>query len=185
VSPGSPASSGAPLQWPLLGVVVLLVLLILLTPGLLGLGQPSAGSPATQAVLIVDRAPGTNETHFYLQGVATLRYARLDLGLAIPPSWPVVSAAGLHWDDWVNQTDSLSVSVASAQAPVAVNVTAEFVDANGAVGYFLGAYAFEVLGPTIYLASLTPGLDPGTSSLPLTDLPQSLPLLASATGAGP
>lgn len=172
-----------PLQWPFVGLAVLLVLLVLATPGLLGLGKPTAGSLGSEPVLDLYRSTAGNATHFYVHGVTSVAYAQVDVGLARLPSWPgPLGGVGLAWSNWTNQTDTLSVSVVSAVNPVAVNVSVEFVDPSGMRALYVGVYVFNVSAGTVYLASLLPALNPGLSSLAVTDLPQSLPLLARTPG---
>ncbi len=71
-----------------MAIVALLVLLILLTPNLLPTSTPSAGSLATQAELIVDRADTSNITHFYVQGIGDVRYVTITAQIATNVSWP-------------------------------------------------------------------------------------------------
>ena len=59
---------------PFVGVSVLLVLLIFLTPNLLLGGRPAAGSLATEAELTIDHPAGGNVTHFYINGLSSVRY---------------------------------------------------------------------------------------------------------------
>ena len=172
-----------PAPWGLLGIAVLLLLLILATPGLLGgVGEPTAGSPGTVAVLWLDSVPGQG-THFYVEGVAHARYAEIHLATSPLPSWPVPSASSnLTWGGWVNGTDIVILATSRMANPVAVNVTAVFVDASGTTVYYLGAYAFLTTSTTVRIQSLTGGLDPGAAEYSLTSLPVPLPLLASPTG---
>jgi hypothetical protein len=179
------APSG-PVQWPFLGVVVLLILLIFATPGLLAVGQPNAGSPATQAVLVLYRGPGANYTEFHVQGVSFLAYHRISVGIASQFSgWPVVAhGSHLNFTRWVNVSDSLSVQADSGANPVAINVSAVFVDSSGGSVQYFGLYAFNLTGSTYVIQPLLTGLDSGSPSLRLSDLPQGLPLL-TRSGSGP
>jgi hypothetical protein len=177
-----PSPSG-PFQWPFIGIVVLLVLLILATPGLL---STPAGSPATQAVLVVDWVATGNHSHGYrftVEGVALTRYDRISLGIAVRMPWPVPrDGADLRWSSWVNESGVVAVATNATGNPVAVNVTAEIVDASGTMALYVGVYAFNSTGSVLDLQSLLPTLDPGTSTLPVGSLPESLPLLEQTVG---
>ena len=172
-----------PFQWPFIGIAVLLVLLILATPGLL---STPAGSPATQAVLVVDWVPMGNHTHAYrfaVEGVALTRYDHLALGISVRMPWPVPrDGVGLNWTLWVNQSFGVTVSTSSLANPIAVNVTAEIVDTSGTTALYIGVYAFNATGSTLAIQSLIPTLDPGTPTLAVASLPQSLPLLEQTVG---
>ncbi|HEV2316312.1 MAG TPA: hypothetical protein VGV89_01890 [Thermoplasmata archaeon] len=176
-------AAAGPFQWPFIGIAVLLVLLLLATPSLL---STPAGSPATEAVLVVDWVPTGNHTHafrFTVEGVTLTRYDRLSLALATRLPWPVPrDGAGLNWSLWNNLSNSVTVALSSTADPVAVNVSAEIVDASGASALYLGVYAFNASGSTVALQSLLANLDPGTPTLAVTQLPESLPLLERTTG---
>jgi hypothetical protein len=177
----SPPATSGPLQWPFIGLAVLLVLLILATPELIAVG-PSAGSPQTVAVLILDQTPGANGTHFYVESLSVLRYTTITLGVAEHVSWPVPDRGlNLTWDRWSNTTESLVALISSPANPVAVNVTAIYIDPAGATAIYRGVYAFNTTGGQTYIESLLPGLDPGVSSLVLNS-PEPLPLLATVVG---
>lgn len=174
---GSPRFPG-PVQWPFIGLAVLLLLLILTTPGLMSLGNRSASSPSTVAELEIYRGPDAGPLHFYVRGVDPTPYARISVGFAPVRAWPPAPSANLSWGNWTNQTDTLSVSSISSLDPVAVNVTAVFVDATGASVLYRGVYAFNVTASTVVILPLLPGLSPSIPAVPLLDLPEPLPLLA-------
>jgi hypothetical protein len=179
-----PGRVAGAVQWPFVGLSVLLVLLILTTPGLLRFGAPGGASAATSAVLIVDRPPGANATHFYLEGLASTRYSHLALAAVALARWPVPpTGANVTFRNWTNATDSLNVDLISSADPLAVNVSAQLVDANGVVTTYYGVYAFNITGASVLLESLSPGLDPGTTSLLVTNLPEPLPLLEVSSPA--
>jgi hypothetical protein len=174
---------------PLVAVAALLVVLILFIPVLISTGQPAPGI-LTQAELIVDRIPGNATTHLYVHALGTTaRYSEIWLGLAGGFDWsgagtPIWSS--LNWTTWWNESDVLSVSVAAAENPVGVNVTAQYVSPGGCARY-VGVMAFFVGpaaggGDALYSASPSGlGLPSApvpvdNSSLPLTIL---LPLTAS------
>ena len=173
-----------PAPWGLIGIAVLLLLLILATPGLLvGAGEPAAGSPAAEAVLWIDVTPG-NVTHFYVEGVAHPRYAEIRLATSALPDWPFMGRAGeLPWGNWTNASDVVVLAMTSDENPVAVNVTVVFVDASGAIGDYVGLYGLFTSDSTVHIEPMLSGLDPGTNAYPVGALPEALPLLASPVGA--
>jgi hypothetical protein len=170
--------------WPFIGAVVLLVILIFLTPNLLLNGTPAAGTLATQAELIVDRVAGNNTTHFYVNGLGTLRYAEMRALVATNLSWPVATPANLSWHAVTAVNNTLSLLFVSTANPVAVNVTALYVDAAGTAIEYYGAFAFDVAGLTISILPLAPGL--GTvPPTPVGALPLSLLLATTTPGTMP
>ncbi len=178
---GDGGREAGPFQWPFVGLAVLMLLLILTTPSLLGVGAHSAGSPTTSAELVVYRAVHGDRTDFYVMGVETTGFQALRLGLAAIPSWPFQGTPqNLTWTHWSNATDSISVSVNSSAPLVAVNATAVFVDAQGGTAEYQGMYAFNVTANSLLIEPLTPGLSPGVTSFAVTDLPEPLPLLEVA-----
>lgn len=160
-----------------MGVVVLLVILIFLTPNLLSNGAPTAGSLPTEAQLVVDRATGSNVTHLYVESLGNVRYASISIQLGTNVTWPIVLPASIRWANATVWSDALEAAVTTPTSPFAVNVSAVYVDAAGAAVDYVGAYAFNVSSTTLVGASLSPDL----ANLPPTPVP-SLPvflLLAS------
>lgn len=181
--PAGDARSRSRPPWLLIGLAAILIVLILATPGLLSLNNPTAGSPATEAVLVLDRPPVGNTTHLYVEGVSDVRYASISLGLATNLSWPAPSqGAGLRWVRWANASETLEDSLVCASNPIAVNVTAYYVDSSGGEVEYVGLYAFNTTGSTMVIEPLLPGLSSGASTLPLAALPQSMPLLLVPVG---
>jgi hypothetical protein len=183
---GGAVTDGAPIhpaQWAFAGLAVLLALLVLATPGLLGgVGGPTAGSPATEAALWIDATPG-NVTHFYVEGIAHVRYAEIRVATGALAVWPVVGGLGtVRWSAWTNGSDVVVLATNTPANPVAVNVSAVYVDATGTTVYYLGAYALYTTDSSLRIQPLMNGLDPGTPDYALSDLPGVLPLLASSTG---
>jgi hypothetical protein len=179
---------GGPLQWPLIGVTALLVLLLLLTPSLISPGGPVAGSPATQAVLVVfQEVKPTPMLQLIVQGAAPARYANLSIALSRPFAWPPADGGRyLQFFRWANATNSVFVSAMDAPLPVAVNVSATYLDPNGNIAYYAGLYAFNVTGGALVILTLSSSLaGDAPSSLPLSELPAPLPLaLVSGRGGG-
>ena len=178
---------GRLLPAPLAGVALLLVALILLTPVLLSSGQPAAGSLLTEADLILDRTPGSNVTHIYVRGVGeTTRYSAMEVEIAGNFSWTGGFPSGpLNWTVAENASGVLLVSLASSLDPLALNVSVLY-EAGGGSALYLGEIALEVGpgagGPTVFLASATPGLSVA-ASVPVSTLPLIVPLVA--TGVSP
>lgn len=172
---------------PLAGSALLLVALILLTPIFLSGGQPAAGSLLSQAELIVDRAPGSNVTHFYVRGVGTTtRYATMTVDVAGNFSWTGrFPTAPLAWTVGANDTEVLSLALSTSVNPVALNISVLYRVSGGSALY-VGELAVYVGGgpggATVYLAPSTPGLAVG-SSTPVLDLPLVVPLVN--VGGGP
>jgi hypothetical protein len=167
-------------QWPFIGVVALLVLLLLLTPALLA---PASG-PGTQAVLIVDRPSGNNTTRFYVESIQILRYASISIGFAHGLGWPPpATAAGLAFGQWTNVTDAVTASASDANLPDAVNVTVVYVDSAGATVTYVGVYAFGMVNGALDIVALTPELaGDAPASLAPGSAPQQLPLYLVPAG---
>lgn len=170
-------------QWPFIGVVVLLLVLILITPDLTATGPPPAGSLQTQAELVIDGWVGANETHLYVRSIGTVRYAAVDVGVTPNVSWPApASGRNLTFSNWTNETNTLVLSLAFALTTAAVNASAVYVDASGTTVTFIGLYVFHIDQDTLYVTALLAGLG-SIPPTPLADLPVSL-LLMTAPGPG-
>jgi hypothetical protein len=170
---------------PFVAIVALLVVLIVLTPNLLSSAAPSAGSLATEAELVVDRVVGANATHFYVHGIADVRYSSIVVSLAANFSWSAPpSLPNLSFRTAVNETDVLVTLVTSSANPVAVNVTAVYVDAAGSMVSFVGVFAFDVAAGVLYETQYVP-LGSGSSSTPVSDLPLSFLLETVPAGGSP
>lgn len=171
---------------PLVGAAVLLAVLILLTPNLISAGGgPAAGSLATQAELVVDHDPSGAVTQFYVHGLGDVRYARITVALDPNVSWPAPSS--IPTNDWTNATTlngTLALVVDTAANPVAVNVTAVYVDPTLATVWYLGTYVLDVSGGMLSIVPLLPGAA-SISPTPLDALPLELLLTASSTGVAP
>jgi hypothetical protein len=161
-----------PLQWPLAGVAVLLVVLILVTPELFA---NTSGGLQTRAQLIVDRAPSANATSYYVESIGTAtRYQSITIGLATLPSWPYLgTVANITRWSWTNGSNTLVVAVTNGSSPVAVNVTVMYTDPSGATTEYGGVYGFYLNATSQRLETLP--LNPGTTvaptSTPLGNLP--------------
>ena len=170
---------------PFVGVAVLLVLLILLTPNLLLGGGPAAGSLATQAQLTVDRPPSGNVTHFYINGLGTVRYEEIRAMISTNVTWPAPSSlANLSWENATWGHEVLAAQFTTWANPVVVNVTAIYVDAAGTAVEFYGLFEFFVSSETLEAQALAPGLS-SVPSTPLSSLPITIPLPFTTPGTAP
>ena len=169
---------------PFVGVVVLLAMLIFLTPNLLLGGAPTAGTIATQAQLTVDLLPGASTVHFYVQGFSTVRYAVLAALVATNTTWPAAPASNLTWTNASYGTEVLAAAFSATGLPLAVNVTATYVDAAGTAVTYWGLYGFNVVGTDLYTTPLDPRL-PSVGATPLDALPLTLLLETEPVGGSP
>ncbi len=172
------------LHWPFIGVAVLLVVLILLTPDLF---LTSSGGLETRAQLIVDRASIAGNTRFYVESIGTsTRYASIAIGLAPLPSWPYYgTATGVHGWNWTNGTQTLVLIAQAPANPVAINVTVKYVDPSGGTTEYVGVYGFDlnVTSQVLGAVTLLPGTTAPPATTPLFNLPIFL-LLAVQTPSG-
>lgn len=170
---------------PFVAIVALLLVLIFLTPNLLSSAAPSAGSLPTEAELVVDRVVGGNATHFYVRGLGEVRYDSIVVSLSTNLSWPAPGAVrNVSFGAPATTTNVLVALVSSSANPVAVNVTATYVDSAGAKVEFVGVYAFDVAGGVLYETPYFPAGATG-SSTPVDDLPISFLLETVPAGGSP
>jgi hypothetical protein len=176
------------LPWPLAGVAVLLIVLILLTPVLLSTGgQPAAGTIFTQARLTIDRVAGGNVTRFYVDAEGdTVRYASLEVTWASGFAWTGSGSPAfgtLNWTTALNETNVLVGIVSASANPVALNVTALYNE-NG-VAYYVGVFAFYVTNATGSPANSIVALSPtsGVTVAPSTSI-ASLPVIVPLVDVG-
>ncbi|MGI0131808.1 MAG: hypothetical protein ACREDK_01735 [Thermoplasmata archaeon] len=170
--------------WPFIGVVVLLVILIFLTPNLLSGGAPTAGSLPTEAQLVVDRAAGSNVTHLYVESLGNVRYASISIQFGTNVSWPVVRAASIMWANATTWAEALEGSATTSDVPFAVNVSAIYVDAAGSSVAYEGAYAFNIADTSLAGIALTPDLA-NVPTTPVASLPIFLLLASHPYRTGP
>jgi len=132
------------LPLPLVAAAVLLAALIVLTPNLLSTAGPTAGSPETQAELLVDRGPSDiNSTHLYLRGIGLVRF--VSMGIAYAPlfgSFPPASLAGVRWSNLSEGTGVLGLTASVSVPSFALNASAVYVDPEGTGVLYTGLYAF-------------------------------------------
>ena len=177
--------------WPLVGVVLLLVIVIILTPVLQSIGQPGPGL-LSSAELVVDKIAGNTTVHFYVRGLGTtVRYAQIRVGIAIPFSWDGSARldwSALTWGTWYNSTNVLTLVVETQQNPVALNVSAYYESPSGSTWY-AGVVAFYVAasasstGESLYSATSTSGVAV-TSPLAVSNTTLPLPILLANVGPG-
>ena len=182
--------------WPFVGATALLLVLIVLTPALISLGQPAPGI-LTQAAFGVDRAPDSSVLNFYVRPLgATVRYTGIwagvdenasDIQSTSGGNW--TGSGGLNWTRlqftrFLNSTDVLLLGFNSSANPVAINVTACYTSGSGDELY-RGEFAFYS-GPSpsandqLFAATDTPGITV-PSSTAVSDLPYWIPLSSVAT----
>lgn len=176
---------GRQLQWPFVGVVVLLIVLILLTPNLF---STSGGGLQTRAQLIVDRASGVPRTSFYVESIGTsTRYDWIAIGVAAVPTWPFRGPASMlgPWN-WTNTSQTLVLVVSNSTNPIAVNVSVRYTSPSGYLTDYVGLYAFylnattQILGAVSLLSTATAP----PAATPLVDLPIYLALpIQTTTGS--
>ena len=185
---------GAYAPLPFVGATALLLVLIVLTPSLISLGEPAPGI-LTQAEFGVDRAPVAALLHFYIRPLgATVRYAGIWIGVDENASdfnnWTgsgSIDWARLRYDRFLNGTDVVLLGFNTTANPVAVNVTACYASANGDELY-QGELAFYTTtglsaSDRLYAATDTAGVTV-PSSTQVGDLPYWIPLSSTATTCG-
>ncbi|HZY70435.1 MAG TPA: hypothetical protein VFF67_05595 [Thermoplasmata archaeon] len=169
---------------PFVGVALLLVLLIFLTPNLLSSGSPGAGSIGTTAQFVVDRVPSSNVTHVYVYGLSSVRYTAIRLWVATNVSWPPTpSPARFHWASATNGSNVLVVTFASTADPVGFNVTAVYTDAAGTAVEYGGVFAVHYAAPTLFVDDLSGGTVSATTEY-LTPTSEPLVFLLGTVRAG-
>ena len=176
--------------WPLVGVALLLVALIVFTPVLL---STASGPYYTQAVLVVDRVAGPNlTTNFYVHAIGgTVRYQTISMAIAYGFNWSGgFPSENLSWYDWENLTDALEYSYYAPFNPVVVAVTATYVSGSTTSAYS-GVLAFYVSGLGTSHEVLNAVTAPGSSgvtvapSTPVSSLPLILSLQPGTIGGFP
>ena len=186
-TPTPRSTSTRSIQWPFIGVVVLLVVLIILTPNLF---SSSTSGLQTRAQLIVERPAHDNNTSFYVESIGTSTlYASITVGVAPLPSWPYLGSMSTlgNWT-WTNATETLVLVAASATNPLAINVTVKYLASSGVSTEYVGAYGFDLNATTLTLdaVNLLPGGSAPSASTPLVDLPIFLLLaIKTPTGSSP
>lgn len=177
--------------WPLVGVTVILVALIVFTPQLVSNGhQPSVGI-LTQAELVVDRVPGNSTFHFYVWALGEeIRYDRINVGVDTTLNWTGNTSVGwgsLRWNQWNNGTNVLSEIVTSADNPLALNISAYYSSPSSSTWY-VGVFAFYVgvsassAGESLYSATGTSGV---AVTSPLAVSNSTLPAVILLSNVGP
>lgn len=180
---------GAYAPLPFVGTTTLLLVLILLTPTLISIGEPAPGL-LTQAYLEVDRVQGSNVTHFYVRPEgATVRYAQVWVGLdenrtniawtgGGSPDW-----AGLNFSQFWNATDVVLLGFNSTANPVAVNVAACYESGSGNE-FYQGDFAFYAgtsSGVATLFAASSDVTVPSSTPIDNASLPYLITLPATST----
>jgi len=176
---------------PLVGVALLLVALIVLTPVLVTNSHQPGPGILTQAELVVDKTSGNASLHFYVWALGeTIRYDQIRLGEASGFNWSgttPIDWGALNWTVWHNGSDVLSVIVASAANPVALNISVHYISPAGSTWY-VGLFAFYVtvtsppLGESLYSATPTSGV---AVTSPLAVSNDTLPVAILLADVGP
>lgn len=182
---------GAYAPWPFVGATALLLIVILLTPVLISLGEPAPGI-LTQAELGVDRVAGSNTTHFYVRPLGgSVRYAAIwaaaDENASDIGNW--TGRGGLNWTQlhyarYWNGTDLILLGFNSTANPVAVNITACYSSGSGDELYY-GEFVFYVgPGPSgaeqLFATTSTSGVTV-SSTTPVSALPYWIYLSSTPT----
>lgn len=181
--------------WPLVGVAIILVVFVLLTPALVSnTHQPGPGL-LTQAELVIDKISSNSTIHFYVWAFGeTIRYEQIHIGVADSFNWTGSSGIAwkqLNWTTWHNGSEVLTVAVATAANPVALNISVHYVSPSGSTWY-VGLIAFYVAltsppnGETLYSATGTSGIAVESPlSVSNSTLPVPIPLANVGPGGGP
>lgn len=187
--PRPPGRLGVFAPWPLVGVTVLLIALIVFTPVLVANAHQPGPGILTQAELVVDRVAGNATFHFYVWALGEeIRYQEMYVGVATSFHWTGNSSvpwSTLNWTRWHNASNVLSEIVESTANPVALNIYAYYYSASGSTWY-VGVIAFYVggtlsSGETLYSASETSGV---TLTSPLAVSNDTLPTVVLLHNAG-
>jgi len=187
-----PGRLGVYAPWPLVGVTVLLVALIVFTPQLVSNGRQPAVGILTQAELVIDKVAGNSSFHFYVWALGEeIRYNQINVGVATAFNWtgnttPLWSA--FHWARWYNGTDVLSEIVSLSQNPVALNISAYYYSpSTSSSTWYVGVFAFFVgstptSGESLYSATGTSGV---AVTSPLVVSNSTLPAIILLSNVGP
>lgn len=186
-----PGKLGVYAPWPLVGVTLLLVALIVFTPELESNGHQPGPGILTQAELVVDKLPSNSTLHFYIWALGeTIRYDQISLGVATSFIWNGISPVNwtaLAWTEWHNQSSVLAEIFNETANPVALNISAHYVSPSGSTWY-VGVFAFFIAGPpsssteSLYSASDTSGV---VVPSPITVSNSTLPYDIVLRNAGP
>lgn len=191
-----PGRLGMFAPWPLVGVTVLLVALIIFTPQLVTNGHQPAVGILTQAELVVDKVVGNSTFHFYVWALGEeVRYNQINIGVNGSLNWTGTTSivwSNLTWNRWYNGTDVLSEIVSSTDNPVALNISAYYYSPSTSSGaWYVGLFAFYVggtpsSGENLYSYSPTPGVAvTPILSVSNSTLPAEIFLRNAGSGGGP
>ncbi len=173
---------------PLVGAVALLLILVILTPALISSGQTPGIT--TQALLVVDRYPGTNLTWFYVHAAgSSIRYANVWVAVATNVVWDgtgIPNWTALAWTTFANESNVVDLQLSALANPVGLNVTAYYRSTSGSAIYtgLVVFWAANNSNPqTLYWTSPTSGV--GSGHQPYSGLPYPIALSLSTSGRLP
>jgi hypothetical protein len=178
--------------WPLVGVSLLLVAIIVLTPVLVANSHQPGPGLLTQAELVVDKISLNNTPlHFYIWALGeTIRYDSIHVGVATAFLWNSTLSmpwSSLNWTQWYNGSDVLSVIISSSANPVALNISAHYVSPSGSTWY-VGLLSFYILqapssgSESLYSATATSGVAVA-SPLAVSNTTLPVPILLRNAGS--
>ncbi len=161
---------------PLVGAAALLAALIVLTPVLIT-GGGAGGTLLTQAYLLVDHAPGSNNTTFMVRAGGSVRYAEVTVGMntSYSPSAPLST---LTWNQWTNASDTLGVVLSTARPSIALNVTVHYQQRDGSIVLYYGVVSVQYASGSLTVSALSPGISTPGGPIAIGSglLPLSIPL---------
>ena len=167
---------------PFVAIVVLLLVLILVTPNLVGTSSPCAGCLSSEPELLVDWTSigHENVTHFYVKGIGTVRFDTIAMesgtyAMGPGPFRPPATVANLNLTNHTQWNDSIVAVLTSGLMPLTLNVSTVYVDTSGNIARYIGTYAFEVSNGVLFYVSYVPTLGRVTS-IPTSSLPLTLTL---------
>jgi len=175
--------------WPLMGIAIVLVVLIVLTPVLFSTSHQPTPGILTQAEMVVDKISTNASMHFYVWALGEeIRYSSIDIAVASDFNWSGNTSLAfdrLNWTQWYNDSDVLSVLVETAADPVALNVTVHYVSPSGSAWYVLRVGFFVTTGPpqSLYSNTDTSGIAVA-SPIAVSNSTLPFPILLHNAGSG-
>jgi len=175
--------------WPLVGIAIILVTLILFTPVLFSTSHQPGPGILTQAELIVDKISSNATMHFYIWALGEeIRYASIAVAVSDDFNWTgntSVAFDHLNWTVWHNGSDVLSVIFGTTANPVALNITVHYVSPSGSAWYIgrLAFFATTSSPQSLYYATDTTGVAV-SSPVGVSNSTLPIPILLHNAGSG-